>query len=74
MQAQMAEAQAEIDRLDAELPNLSKNHEITENKNAKRQAESAFKYAQARADELLVMYNDLLEQKRIRDEEWAFQE
>jgi hypothetical protein len=74
MQAQMAEAQAEMDRLDAELPTLSKNFEITENKNAKRQAESAYKYAQKRSEDLLVMYEDLLEQKRIRDEEWAFQE
>jgi hypothetical protein len=70
----MAEAQAEMDRLDAELPTLSKNFEITENKNAKRQAESAYKYAQKRSEDLLVMYEDLLEQKRIRDEEWAFQE
>jgi hypothetical protein len=69
----MDNASAEIARLEAELPTLTKQNAIQENKNATRMASSEYSYASARAEELLAMYEQMLEEKRIREEEWAFQ-
>jgi len=56
MIAMMDEATEEIARLEAELPNLTKNAAIQENKNATRMASSNYSFASNRSEELYAMY------------------
>lgn len=49
----MDTAQAEMDRLDADLPNLTRSDDIQNNKNDKRMANSDYTYAKNRSEELL---------------------
>lgn len=69
----MEESGAEVARLEAELPGLTKQAAIQANKNATRSASSSYSYAVSRSAELLALYEELMEEKRIRDEAWAFQ-
>jgi len=73
MQRVMEESGAEVARLEAELPGLTKQAAIQANKNATRSASSSYSYAVSRSAELLALYEELMEEKRIRDEAWAFQ-
>lgn len=58
----------------AEGAKLTNKADIKANTRAIKIEEGNLNYARQRSDELLAEYDRMLEEKALRDEEWAFQE
>jgi hypothetical protein len=74
MQEEIKSSQAIITGLQEEAKKLTDKAAIKKNDRARRMEESDVEYAKERAAELLASYEQMLDEKKTREEEWAFQE
>lgn len=74
MQEEIKTSEAAIKKLKEDGAKLTDAEAIKKNSRAVRMEESDVEYAKERATELKAEYDALLDEKKTRDEEWAFQE
>jgi len=70
----MEEKKAEMAEYEAEKPNLTDPDDLRANKRASKMAEADYNFAKERSEELLILYDRMLEEKAAREEEYKFQE
>lgn len=70
----MTESKAKIAELEAKTANLTDKREIAMNKRDIKMENANYNTAKGRSDELLARYNEMMDEKKTRDEEQAFQD
>jgi len=74
MQEEIKSSEAAIKKLQEDGAKLTDKNEILANTRAVKMEESDVEYAKERAAALRAEYDALVDEKKTRDEEWAFQE